>query len=102
MWMSQHARGKRAVRTREKIGECARNAVRQMLRLTIPGYIGLGRAHRSANPFESQAPGFISYPTDEKGLRRRSLDHYQSHLGQFAAYLARIGLRDLAHLPRRC
>jgi len=98
VWISQHARGKRAARARKWIGELARNAIRQMLRLAIPGYIGHGRPHRPANPFEAQAPGFISHLTEEKGLRPRTLYQYRFHLHQFAAYLTRIGLKDLAHL----
>jgi integrase/recombinase XerD len=98
MWISYHARAKRAARVRKKIAEVTRNAVNQMLRLAIPGYIGCARPHRPANPFETQAPGFIAHLIEEKGLRPRSLDHYRSHLGQFAAYLTRIGLKDLAHL----
>ena len=98
MWISQHARGKRAARVRKKMGECTRNAVRQMLRLAIPGYIGAGRPPRPANPFEAQAPGFISHLTEEKGLRPRTLYQYRFHLHQFAAYLTRIGLKDLVHL----
>jgi len=97
-WVSEHARGRRAARVRKKIAEVTRNAVRQMLRLAIPGYMGPGRPYRPPNPFEAQAPGFIAHLTEEKGLRPRSLDHYRSHLGQFAAYLTRIGLKDLAHL----
>jgi integrase/recombinase XerD len=98
MWVAQHARRKCAARTRKKVGECARNPIRQMLRLALPGYIGFGRPHRPANPFETQAPGFISYLTEEKGLRPRTLYQYRFHLHQFAAYLTRIGLKDLVHL----
>ena len=98
MWISQHERRRRAARVRKKIGEFARNAVRQMLRVAIPGYIGFVRPHRPANPFEAQAPGFISHLTEEKGLRPRTLYQYRFHLHQFAAYLTRIGLKDLAHL----
>lgn len=98
VWISQHARGKRVTRAGRWIGELARNAIRQMLRLAIPGYIGLGRPHRPTNPFESQAPQFIAYLTDEKGLRPRTMYQYRFHLHQFAAYLTRIGLTDLAHL----
>jgi len=97
-WVSEHGRAKRSARVRKKIGEVVRNAVRQMLRLAIPGYVGRGRAHRPANPFEAQAPGFISHLTEEKGLRPRTLYQYRFHLHQFAAYLTRIGLEDLAHL----
>lgn len=98
VWIAQHARRKRAARARKWVGELARNAVRQMLRLAIPGYIGLGRPHRPTNPFKSQAPHFIAYLTEEKGLRPRTLYQYRFHLHQFAAYLRRIGLKDLAHL----
>ena len=97
-WVSEHARGKRSAQARKKIAEVVRNAVRQMLRLAIPGYIGRGRPHRPANPFEAQAPGFISHLTEEKGLQPRTLYQYRFHLYQFAAYLTRIGLKDLAYL----
>jgi len=97
-WVSGHARGKRSAQARKKIAEVVRNAVRQMLRLAIPGYIGRGRPHRPANPFEAQAPGFISHLTEEKGLQPRTLYQYRFHLYQFAAYLTRIGLKDLAYL----
>jgi site-specific recombinase XerD len=97
-WMSQHARRKRAARARKKVGECARNTIRQMLRLAIPGYIGRGRPHRPANPFEAQAPRFFLHLIEEKGLRPRTLDQYRFHLRQFAAYLTRIRLTDLASL----
>lgn len=98
VWIARHARRRRAARTRNWVGELARNTVRQMLRLAIPGYTGIGRPHRPTNPFETEAPGFISHLTEEKGLRPRTLYQYRFHLHQFAAYLTRIGLKDLAHL----
>jgi len=97
-WLSQHAPGRLATQKRKRAGEMVRNAVQQMLRLVVPGYVGAGRRHRPLNPFETQAPRFMSYLIDEKGLRPNSLDHYGSYLGRFAAYLGRMGLRDLAHL----
>jgi integrase/recombinase XerD len=97
-WISRHARRKRTARERKKIGEFARNPIRQMLRLAIPGYVGLGRPHKPANPFEAQAPRFFLYLTEEKGLRARTLYQYRFHLRQFAAYLTRIQLADLACL----
>jgi integrase/recombinase XerD len=97
-WVSQHARHTRVARKRNKIGACVRNPIRQMLRLAIPGYIGRGRPHRPANPFEAQAPRFIAYLTEEKGLRPRTLYQYRFHLHQFAAYLVRIGLKDITHV----
>lgn len=95
-WTAGHAKRKCSAKTRKKIADCARNPIRQMLRIAIPGYVGLGRPHRPANPFEAQAPQFFSFLTDEKGLRPCSLHHYQHHLRRFAEYLKRIGLADLA------
>lgn len=100
-WIARHARRKRAARARKRVGEFAQNIVRQMLRLAIPGYIGIGRPHRPTNPFEAQAPGFISHLTEEKGLRPRTLYQYRFHLHQFAAYITRIGLTDLAYLSAK-
>ena len=97
-WTATHGRPKSAARARQKIGECARNPVRQMLRLALPDYVGLGRPQKPGNPFERQAPGFFAYLTEEKGLRPRSIEKYRHYLHQFAGYLARIGLNDLAHL----
>jgi site-specific recombinase XerD len=95
-WVSEHARGKRSVRARKKIGDCVRNPIRQMLRVGLPDYIGKGRPHKPDNPFEAQAPRFFSYLTEEKGLRPRTVEQYQFHLRQFAAHLERIGVSDLA------
>ncbi len=97
-WTSRRAKRKGTARARKKVGECARNPIRQMLRLAVPGYVGLGRPHKPINPFEVQAPRFFLYLTEEKGLRPRSLDQYRFHLRQFAAYLTRTRLADLAAL----
>ena len=90
--------GRSSARRRKKAGQEVRNPVRQMLHLAIPGYVDLGRSHKPDNPFERQAPGFLTYLVEEKGLRPRSILHYRYHLYQFAAYLRRIGLNDLARL----
>lgn len=97
-WISQHSRAKRSARARKKVGECVRNPIRQMLRLSIPGYVGRCRPHKPDNPFERQAPHFFEYLTEEKGLRPRTLRQYRFHLYQFATYLERIGVKDLTRL----
>lgn len=97
-WIADRARPKNTRRARRKIGQCVRNPIRQMLRLVIPGYVGLCRPHKPENPFEAQAPRFLAYLTEEKGLRPRSIQQYRFHLRQFAAYLDQVGLKDLAHL----
>lgn len=97
-WVSAHAKRKQTARARKQIADGTRNPIRQMLRLALPGYVGLARPQKPGNPFEPQAPRFFIYLTEEKGLRPRSILHYQHYLRQFATYLGRIGVRDLAHL----
>ena len=97
-WIADHTRPKDSDRTRLKVGQCVRNPIRQMLRLAIPGYVGLGRPRKPDNPFEAQAPQFLVYLTEEKGLRPRSIEQYRFHLRLFAVYLEHVDLKDLAHL----
>ncbi|VIO69846.1 hypothetical protein [Bradyrhizobium ivorense] len=85
-WIGERAR-RRSARRRKQTGDEVRNPIRQMLRLTVPDYIGRGRPHKPDNPFERQAPGLLRYLIEEKGLRQRSIYQYQIYLRQFAAYL---------------
>lgn len=96
-WIRERADSKSAARVR-KTSQEVRNPIDQMLRLAISGYAGAGRPHKPDNPFACQAPGFVAYLTEEKGLRPRTLYQYRFHLHQFAAYLTRIGVEDLAKL----
>ncbi len=98
LWVSQHSRAKTSARARKRVGHCVRNPIRQMLRLAIAGYVGRGRPHKPDNPFEQQAPRFLVYLSEEKGLRPRSILQYRFNLHQFAAYLDRIGVNDLSRL----
>lgn len=97
-WVSERAGGRRSARRRKQVGNEVRNPIRQMLRLAVLDYIGRGRPHKPDNPFERQAPEFLRYLTEERGLRRRSIHQYQFSLRQFAAYLERLGVHDLAKL----
>jgi site-specific recombinase XerD len=71
-----------------------------MLRLAVPGYIGLGRSHKPDNPFEDVAPNFFKYLKEEKGLREASIEYYRHYLRRFASYLALIELKKIAHLSQ--
>jgi integrase/recombinase XerD len=96
-WIRERARGRSSARAR-KAGQEVRNPICQMLRLAVPGYVGPGRPHKPDNAFEQQAPRFLTYLTEEKGLRPRSVQQYRFHLHQFAAYLKRVGVDDLTKL----
>ncbi len=97
VWIRERARGRGSARAR-KAGQEVRNPICQMLSLAISGYAGPGRPHKPDNPFEEQAPGFVTYLIEEKGLRPRTIKQYRFHLHQFAAYLKRIGIDDLTKL----
>lgn len=97
-WVTQRDKRKSKNAARKKMGDCIRNPIRQMLRLVVPGYIGRCRPRMPDNPFEAQAPKFLRYLTEEKGLRPNSVGQYQFHLRQFAAYLRRIESEELASL----
>ena len=97
-WLRERAKGRRTKDQRDKIAQCIRNPIRQMLRLTVPGYIGLTRPQKPENPFVECAPRFFEYLRSEKGLREATVKQYTHHLRRFASYLGRIGLKDLHDL----
>jgi len=97
-WIRDRASARASVLQRKRIGECVRNPIQQMLRLHLPGYIGLGRAHKPENPFQGQTPCFFAYLREEKGLREASIKHYSHSLWRFASYLQRVKLTNLTHL----
>ena len=97
-WVVKRAPKKASAARRKAIGKEVRGPVEQMLRLMVTGYVGSGRPHKPANPFQDCAPHFFEYLRHEKGLRDATVRSYQHHLRRFAAYLQRIGLTDVAHL----
>jgi site-specific recombinase XerD len=97
-WVSERTPARASAEQRKKVGDCVRNPIRQMLRLVVPGYVGMGRPHQADNPFEDCAPRFFEYLRDERGLREETLHQYRHCLRQFAGYLQRINLRDLRQL----
>lgn len=97
-WVRERAGRKTSASRRKDMAKNVRGPIQQMLRLSIPGYIGLGRPHKPENPFHGQAPGFFAHVRDERGLRESSILLYSHSLWQFASYLRRIELEDLTHL----
>src|SRR5213594_3670087 len=51
----------------------ARIAIEQMLSLVVSGFVGRPRRHAIRDPFAGQAPGFLTYLRDERGLREATL-----------------------------
>lgn len=82
---------------RRQIRQEVRTAVEQMLRVSVPGFVGDGR-RRKALPFVTRAPGFFEYLREERGLRPGSIRQYIHHLGALETYLLRVGLKRLRAL----
>ncbi|HYB24234.1 MAG TPA: site-specific integrase, partial [Solirubrobacteraceae bacterium] len=94
-WVAAHHHHRRAG-ARPSARE-VRSPVEQMLRVSVPGFVGRGRPHRPL-PFAEALPGFYDYLADERGVAPATICNYQHHLVRFEAYLARIGVAELAEL----
>ncbi len=85
----------------EKFGDhwiAGNSIIRQMLRLTLEGRVTRERG-RPPFLFQSEAPGFFPYLTEERGLNKLTAARYLRYLNRLADYLRRIevtSLRDLS------
>jgi integrase/recombinase XerD len=84
-----HGKWCRTAKDRRTVRSQSRSPVEQLLRLLIPGYVGSER--RVVWPFQAQAPGFLDYLRQERGLRPETLHRYAYYLRSFEAYLQRVG-----------
>jgi site-specific recombinase XerD len=96
-WLASHGSHCMALGARCKISEEARNPVRQMLRLALEGHVTAART-RKLFPFEDQAPGFLRYLREERGLREATIYKYVHCLNGFAGFLKRSGVTLLTEL----
>jgi integrase/recombinase XerD len=96
-WLANHGCRCAAPAARAKVAEEARNPVRQMLHLSIEGRVAAVRTH-SSFPFEEEAPGFLRYLREERGLREETIYHYGHRLNGFADFLRRSGVKSLTDL----
>ena len=94
---AQYLRINIGVSTSAKFAEEARNPVQQMLRLALDGRVTPDRKRRPF-PFEAEAPGFLRYLQEERGLREATIYQYVYCLHGFEDYLNRLGVTSLAAL----
>lgn len=75
--------------------------MRRLLQLALEGDFpaGGGRSQRPF-PFRAQAPGFVAYLRDERGLRPATVLHYAHWLRRFEAHLAQPDATPLQELDR--
>ena len=91
-----HGKWCRTAKDRRTVRSQSRAPVEQLLRLLIPGYVGSER--RVVWPFQAEAPGFLDYLREERGLRPDTLHRYAHYLRSFESYLQRAGTGSLAEL----
>jgi integrase/recombinase XerD len=96
-WLAVHEANCRTLEARNKIAEEARNPVRQMLLLALEGRVTAART-RKPFPFEDQAPGFLRYLGQERGLQEATIYKYVHCLNGFGDYLRRLGVNSLTEL----
>lgn len=96
-WLTKHGARCETPASRRHVLEDARNPVRQTLSLAISGSIKAERKHKPF-PFEEEAPGFVRYLLEERGLRESTLYQYAHALHGFEAYFRKNGLASLAEV----
>jgi len=60
-WVRERVGRKAPLARRKEVSKSVRGPIQQMLRLVVPGYVGLARARKAENPFQKQAPGFFAH-----------------------------------------
>jgi site-specific recombinase XerD len=96
-WVS----GRRATRpadVRRRDGNLARATVRQFFCLAVSESEYQRARAPLVDPFARQAPGFFEYLRAERGLRQRTIHHYQHYLRRFERYLQHVGCQEISSL----
>jgi integrase/recombinase XerD len=73
-----------------------RTAIEELLRLALPDFLGTVR--RQPWPLQDLAPGFREHLSDERGLRRDTLQGYEHHMRVFERFLRSAAITDLSTL----
>lgn len=94
-WQALHGRTCKTADARRKVAHDARTPVRQMLELALRGRVERHRHHKEF-PFEADAPGFVTYLRDERGLKETTVQHYAHFLNGFSGFLKRISSESVA------
>jgi len=96
-WLATRDRVRSIERTRQLANE-VRGPVEQLLCLILPAFISRGRSRVTQDPFIEEAPGFLVYLREERGLRETSIRHYGHYLRRFETYLVKVGVDSLSEL----
>ena len=90
--------GLRPRTSRGEYGREIRLPVEQMLQCVLPDFQGSFPRKKLPIPFVAEAPGFLPYLRDERGLRERTVEHYVRSLRFLERHLARTGRPSVQRL----
>jgi len=96
-WVREHGANCRNERARRSVISSVRNPIQQMLRLMLPQFVGCGRSRRPY-PFIGQAPGFVGYLQQERGVGPATILLYQYCLRSLETYLKEVRIANLSEL----
>lgn len=96
-WQALHGLTCKTTDAQRKVAEEARSPVMQMLGLALYGKVEPRRQSKPF-PFGDDAPGFLAYLREERGLQESSICHYAHYLNGFARYLKQLGVTSVAML----
>jgi integrase/recombinase XerD len=96
-WLRHHEPQRGTARARRQVMDATRCPVQQMLALALEGRVTRHHLCRPF-PFQTEAPGFLAYLRQERGLREKTIYDYDLRLNSFSDYLKRLGVTSLKQL----
>ena len=97
-WLSKGGVQRNTNRNRQLANEI-RGPVEQMLRLMLPGFVGRGHPRaKQPPPFDEQAPQFINYLREERGLKEVTIKRYEQFLRSLESYMVVKGIVSVGEL----
>lgn len=96
-WLKDHGAGAKSVRARRSVEKEALTPVRQAFDIA-QGHSVIRHRVRKPFPFAGEAPRFLEYLREERGLKEASILHYAHCLKGFGDYCHRRGAHRLSAL----
>lgn len=96
-WVAQHGKNCKSRAAVRSVANEASNPIQQMLRIALPGFIGL-RSKRGKRYKLEYMLRFIDYLKEERGLKPTTIRNYQHYLWRVDEYLDRVGVTELSQL----
>jgi len=90
--------GSNTRKSSRRLADEIRTPINHFLRFTLPDFKGRGRYSKLKTPFLEQAPAFLDYLREEKGLRGNTINLYEHNLRRLEKYLKKIRLHRFSDI----